>query len=225
VPFWPRAGEAGTAVLFGAALGAAPAVLALLAEARSVRGWPDTAGTAMDTLLPWAEAAAGALVAPFWVAIAAIPFAALAVAVRDRGRRLAVVAVVVLCLTAIGAGEIGLARSAGAALGGTLLVGATVWAFGRAAALSWVVSALVAAALGGLRAARVAAHPLDVADGLVGATVALALIGARLSAPRAAPARPAAPASRSRGRAGAARSPSGCRRPSSPSPARRGCAR
>jgi hypothetical protein len=176
VPFWPRPGEARAAFLYGAALGAVPALLALVGDARAVRGWPELPATAMGALLPWAESATGALVAPFWAAAGAVPFAAFALAVRGRGRRLAVAAVVVLCFVVAGAAEYGLARGLAGAAGGVAVAAATVWAFGRVAAVSWLVAALAAALLGGVRAARVAAHPLDVADGLVGALVAAVLL-------------------------------------------------
>lgn len=169
---WPRADDVGGAVLYGAALGTVPVLLRLGGEALAARRWPAIAGTSLDQLVPWLSSALGTAQAPLWAPLAAVPFAALAVAVRRPARRALLVGVVtvLLALTAGGSGE--WALGAAGALVAVALAGGTVWAFGRASALPWFVAPLVAAVIGGVRDARIAGTPLDRWDALLGAVVA-----------------------------------------------------
>ena len=188
VPVLPRAGDvAATAtrvrdgVLLGAALGTAlPALAGLTDFVRTAAGTPPTPGTALGTLLPWAAAALGAAASAVTAPLAALP--ALAVAAGARSTRERLLALVAIALLAAVSAQVAAdatisgALAALAAVASVAVVVGVVWAFGRAAALPWLVAGPAAGLVAELRAARTAANPTDRAGALLAAAVSAVLI-------------------------------------------------
>lgn len=184
VPFWPHvpngpapARAARDAVLFGAALGIAPAALGALAPLARVTAWPEPPTTALDRVLPWATPALGTVDALFAAAALALPVVAFAAGLRTaRARLLALGGAALLIGLAASGDGVGPAAAAAAALGVAAFAALTTWAFGRASALPWIAAPLAARAVTGVTAARAAANVTDAAGALLGGAIALALL-------------------------------------------------
>ncbi|GJG86510.1 hypothetical protein tb265_16910 [Gemmatimonadetes bacterium T265] len=168
-------------VLLGAALGTALPALAGLGDfVRSAAGTPPAPSTALDALFPWAAPALGAAASAITAPLAALPALAIAAGARTpRARWLALAAVAVLAaVSAQVAADASLGRVtiAAASVASIALVAGVVWAFGRAAAVSWLVAGPAAGLVAELRAARTADNPTDRAAALVATVASAALI-------------------------------------------------
>jgi hypothetical protein len=200
VPFWPAAGPAAPhaardAILFGAALGLAPAALSLLAPVARAGAWPESPSTTLDRLAPWAVHALRTLQSFGWAPLAALPAAALAAGARTWRARLGVlVGLALVTAAATAAAEAGggtpAPLAALGAVGGLALTALLAWAFGRGSAVPWLAAPPAAAVALGLAAARVASNGTDRASALLGAAAGAAVLAALYRAaarPRGAP--------------------------------------